>query len=62
MSRVEIGSQVIFGAMESGVAKYRFKMPDSLEMSHFYVKNLRKCKIFDKISCENFLYNFFFVN
>ena len=55
-----VGSQAIFGARESGVAKFFFKMPHSLEMSHFYVKNLRKCDISVKTCCENcFLQNFF---
>ena len=43
-------SQVIFGARESGVVNFCFKMLDSRlpKMSYFYVKNIRKCKIVKK--------------
>ena len=58
-----VGSQAIFGARESGVAKFFFKMPDFLKMSHFYVKNLRKCDISEKTSSKNFfLQNFWLIN
>ena len=36
--------------------------PDSLEMSHFYVKNLRKCKILEKYLAKTFFYTIFLVN
>ena len=40
-----------FGGLE--VKKFSLKMPNSLEMSHFYVKSLRKCKIFYKVFFVN---------
>ena len=35
-----VGIQVIFVARESGIKKIFFKIPDFLEMSHFYIQNL----------------------
>ena len=37
-----VESQMTFGARESGVEKFCFKMPDSLEMSNFCVKKSSK--------------------
>ena len=45
---VRDGSQAIFGTRESPNFSLKCPTPDSLEMSHFYVKNLRKCDISEK--------------
>ena len=50
---VGIGSQLSFGATKSGVEKFYFKMHDSLEMSHFNVKYLSKCKVLKTYFVKN---------
>ena len=57
-----VGSQAIFGIRESEVAKFFFKIPGSLEMSHFFVKNLRKCDISEKHLAKFFFYKIFLVD
>ena len=56
------GVRWFLGASESGVAKFCLKMPDSLEMSRFYVKNLWKCEILKKYLAKIFFLQDFLVN
>ena len=61
-SQTESGVRRFLGLGSHESPKFSLKYPtsDSLEKSHFYAKNLRKCDISEKTSSENFFFTKFF--